>query len=583
MRLAEFIFANIEPILAEWEVFAREIWPVTPEVAEIDPSRLRDDAEEILRATIRDMASPQTAEQQSAKSKGEGHTGATSIAVNRASSVHGSGRVSEGFDLWAVVAEYRALRASVLRLWSESEPTPDAHDLVDLTRFNESIDQSLTEAVRSYAAQVKRDREALLGNEQSARHEAESANRAKDIFLATLSHEMRTPLNAIVGWINILRAEGRTEERIAEGLDVIERNTRAQVQLIEDVLDVSGIVSGKMRLEMCNCDLRERINAGIDAVRPAAMARDISIDVRLDPEASQTSCDPTRFQQIVWNLVSNAIKFTPKGGSVRVTLERERSTLKFAVRDNGQGISPDELPHIFDRFRQADSGTRRRFRGLGLGLSIVKYLVEMHGGTVQAHSDGEHHGSTFTVRLPVRAVNVVEADAWPAADQSGLGKTLNDASPALGPVRLDGLRVLVVDDEPDARRMLLELLEGAGANVTVAGSAQEALKALEAGRFDVLLSDLGMPDQDGYDLIREVRRRGHDAKMLQAIALTGFARHDDERDAISAGFQRHIPKPVNVHGLTAIIASLAGRTAWDFPGGSANSGPPDGAGRAVAN
>jgi len=313
MRLAAFILANVEPILAEWEVFARGVWPDTPEMAAVDPSRLRDDAEEILRATAEDMASPQTAEQQSEKSKGEGHAGAASTAVNRASVLHAAGRVAEGFELWAVIAEYGALRASVVRLWAESRPAPDAHDLVDMTRFNESIDQSLTEAVRSYTALVIRDREVLLGNEQSARLEAESANRAKDIFLATLSHEMRTPLNAIVGWINILRAEGRSEERIAEGLDVIERNTRAQVQLIEDVLDISGIVSGKMRLVMQNCDLREPINAGIDAVRPAAKARDIAIDVDLDPEASRTSCDPTRFQQIVWNLLSNAIKFTPKG------------------------------------------------------------------------------------------------------------------------------------------------------------------------------------------------------------------------------------------------------------------------------
>ena len=544
MRLAEFILANVEPILAEWEAFARRIWPDTPGLAAIDPSRLRDDAAEILQATAEDMVSPQTAQQQSDKSKGDEQAGATSTAVNRASVSHGSSRVAEGFELWAVVAEYRALRASVLRLWAESGRVPDAHDLVDVTRFNESIDQSLTEAVSSFTAQV---------------NDAESANRAKDIFLATLSHELRTPLNAIVGWIALLRAEGCTEERIAEGLDVIERNTAAQVQLIEDVLDVSGILSGKMRLEMCNCDLREPINAGIDAVRSAATARNISIDVRLDPEASQASCDPTRFQQVVWNLVSNAIKFTPNGGSVLVTLERDGSTVKLTVRDNGQGISPHELPRIFDRFRQADSGTRRRFRGLGLGLSIVKYLVEMHGGSVEAHSDGEHHGSTFTVRIPVRAVDVVEMG--PAADQSGLRNTLNDGSPAPGPVRLDGLRVLVVDDEPDARRMLLGLLEGIGANVTVAGSTQDALTALEAAEFDVLLSDLGMPDEDGYDLIREVRRRGHDAEMLPAIALTGFARHDDERDAVSAGFQRHISKPVNVHGLTAIIASLAGRTA----------------------
>ena len=552
MRLAEFILANVEPILAEWEVFARGIWPKTLEQAAIDPSRLRDDAKEMLHTIVRDMASPQTVRQQSDKSRGVGHAGAASVAVNRVSSLHGSDRFTEGFDLPAVMAEYRALRASVLRLWTESEPNSDSHDLIDLTRFNEAIDQSLTESVRVYTAQV-------LSKEQSARQEAESANRAKDIFLATLSHEMRGPLNAIVGWTNILRAEGHTEGHIAEGLDVIERNTKMQVQLIQDVLDVSGIVSGKMRLEIRNCDFREPINAAVDAVRPAAQVRGINIDVQLEPEANEAFCDSARFQQIVWNLVSNAVKFTPKNGRVRVTLTREGSSSTLTVSDNGQGISPNQLPYVFDRFQQVDSGTRRRFGGLGLGLSIVKHLVEMHGGTVEAHSDGEDQGATFIVRIPVRAVNVIEVDDGRPTEQAAS----NDVSPAGAPVRLDGLRVLVVDDEPDARRILLKVLESVGANVTVAGNAEDALRAiaLEAGAFDVLVSDLAMPDQDGFDLIREVRHRGHDAATLPAIALTGFARDNDARHAVSAGFQRHIPKPVDVHDLTAILASLVGRTA----------------------
>jgi hypothetical protein len=562
LRLADFILANVEPILMEWEVFARSIWPDTLSNPATDPAMLRDHAEQILRATVTDMKSAQSSVEQSDKSKGEGHAGAESDRVTLASAQHGFTRVADRFELWAVVAEYRALRASVIRLWGESHPAPDTRDVVDLTRFNESIDQSLTEAVRSYTEQVVRDREALLANEQAARREAEGANRAKDIFLATLSHEMRTPLNAVVGWLSIMRLRGCGEAEFAEGLDVIERNTQAQVKLIEDVLDVSRIVSGKLRLDFRDCDLVEVINAGIAVVRPTAESRDITLDVQLDPAASRASCDATRIQQVLWNLLSNAIKFTPKGGTVRVKLVREQSSWRLSVSDNGLGVSPELLPHIFDRFRQADSSTRRNFGGLGLGLSIVKHLTEMHGGTVEAHSSGEGHGTTFDVRLPIRAVRFEETDLETSAEASG-----DDADrPAIADlplIRLDGLRVLVVDDEADARRMLAKVLEGVGARVTTVGSAAEALAALadatkEQGP-DVLISDVGMPDQDGYDLIREVRRRGHYTGNLPALALTAFARGDNAREAMSAGFQSHIAKPVNLRNLTAAIASLTGR------------------------
>lgn len=561
MRLAEFILANVEPILAEWDAFARSIWPAETSGAAVDPSRLRDHAEEILRAAAQDMISDQTGSQQSAKSKGDGGSGSTSVAVDRASLSHGSGRVGEGFALPAVVAEYRALRASVLRLWRESGPAPDLRDLADVTRFNEAIDQSLTEGVRSYTEQVERDRQALLGNEQTARREAEDANRAKDMFLATLSHEMRTPLNAITGWIHILRIKGAKVEGVAEGLDVIERNTKTQVRLIEEVLDVSRIVSGKMRLDIADCDLRDPIHAGVEAVRPAARARGIRIDLQLDPAAAEASCDATRIQQVVWNLVSNAIKFTPKGGAIVVRLAREASHLKLTVSDNGQGMGPDLLPYVFDRFWQADSGTRRKVGGLGLGLSIVKHLVEMHGGTVEAESEGEHRGSTFTVRLPVRAVTRAPIVASATAAKGSDDDALNDPSLRSASVRLDGVHVLVVDDERDARLVLARVLEGAGATVTATGSAEAALGLIAnaARGFDVLVSDLGMPDQDGYDLIRELRRLGHDAQDLPAIALTGFVHPDDGRNALSAGFQLHIPKPVDVNDLAAGIASLVGR------------------------
>ena len=286
MRLAEFILANVEPILSEWEIFARSIWPVALDDPANDPATLRDHAEEILRSTAEDMVSDQTAAQQANKSKGNGHDSSTRGRLDRASTKHAADRVISGFELWAVVAEYRALRASVIRLWRDSGPEPDLRDLDDLTRFNESMDQSLTEGVRSYTEAIQRDREAMLGNERAARRDAESANRAKDMFLATLSHEMRTPLNAIVGWVTLLRMGDFSEENLAEGLDVIERNTKAQVQLIEDVLDVSRIVSGKLRLDICDCNLVNTVTAGIDAVRPAADARDITLDVQLDPTGS---------------------------------------------------------------------------------------------------------------------------------------------------------------------------------------------------------------------------------------------------------------------------------------------------------
>ena len=300
MRLGDFILANVESILSEWEVFARSIWPNALKDAEIDPATLRDDAEDILRATVLDMKSQQTTSQQSDKSKGEGTAGESSTRVNKASDLHGAGRVGEGFELWAVVAEYRALRASVLRLWRESGPVPDLNDLDDVTRFNECIDQSLTESVRSYTEQVIRDRNLLLANEQEARAASETANRAKDEFLATLSHELRTPLNAIVGWVGILR-RGNHGDDVAHGLDVIERSSKAQVQLIEDVLDVSRIVSGKMRLEICECDIRDPINAGVEVMRSAALAKNISIDVHLTPEGTYAACDATRIQQVIWN------------------------------------------------------------------------------------------------------------------------------------------------------------------------------------------------------------------------------------------------------------------------------------------
>jgi signal transduction histidine kinase/ActR/RegA family two-component response regulator len=557
MRLADFIEGNLDSILAEWEAYARRIWPAPT----AEPAELRDDAESILRATVRDMKSAQSGAEQAEKSKGGGDGGPHSRELNHASVAHGVGRLGSGFDLPAVVAEYRALRASVLRLWRESGPGPDARDLDDMTRFNESIDQSLAYAVRSFADEVTREREAMAAQDHASRIEAETANRAKDLFLATLSHELRTPLSAITGWTHVLRNPKCTKDELAEGLEVIERNTKTQVQLIDDVLDVSRIVAGKLQMDVQPCELMEIVSAGVDAVRPAAKARGITLAVQLDPSANHSSCDAMRMQQVVWNLVSNAVKFTPKGGRVSITLARENSCSQIQVTDSGVGISADVLPFVFDRFRQGDSTTRRQFSGLGLGLSIVKHIVEQHGGTVTAESAGKGLGSTFTVRIPIQAVQVDEQVLGCEDEVSSNGTSdeehAEDASAAA--LRLDGVRVLVVDDEPDARRLLVKVLGQTGAVVTAASGVAEALESLPDSQAHVLVSDLGMPDEDGYDLIRQVREHGHDAAKLPAIALTAYAQTAHQTRALDAGFQAHVSKPVAPLQLISLIARLAGR------------------------
>ena len=559
MRLADFILANVEPILAEWESFARGI---SPRGATADPAELRNEAGDILRATAVDMQSDQTAAQQAEKSKGLSRRDHASDGLRRASSSHGTGRAVSGFDVSAVLAEYRALRASVLRLWRESGPSADARDLEDVTRFNESMDQSLTDAVRSFAEQIDCDREALFASEQASRRQAEAANRAKDLFLATLSHEMRTPLNAIAGWISILLHPEAGARRFQEGLKVIERNTRAQVQLIDDLLDMSRIVSGKLRMNWEPCELGEVINAGVNATRTAAEARGIVLNVAVDSPTTDAVCDSGRIQQVVWNLVSNAVKFTPKGGRVDVTLSRANSSYQIQVADTGQGISPDVLPYVFDRFRQADSSMRRQSAGLGLGLSIVKYIVEAHGGNIDATSPGEGKGSMFTVVLPIPAVRIREEteDERMTGDSAPVESTDSGHIPDRPPVRLDGVLVLVVDDEPDARRVRALVLERVGAVVATADSARAALETLPSAHPDVLISDLGMPEQDGLDLIRQLRGGGHSATDLPAIALTAFVQRDDAQLALSAGFQVHLPKPVDPHELTSVIARLARRS-----------------------
>ncbi len=410
----------------------------------------------------------------------------------------------------------------------------------------------------SQRKQIEREREGLMIQEHAARVEAQSserANRAKDVFLATLSHEMRTPLNAILGWAQILGKGDYSSEDLKEGVEVIQRNASIQAKLIEDVLDISRIVSGKMRLDLLPCDFKKIIAAAVETVRAAADAKGIHIDIEIDPVTAETVvfCDASRIQQVLWNLLSNSIKFGPQGAKVTIALGSEKSRLRIVVSDNGPGIDPHFLPYIFDRFRQADSSTKRKFGGLGLGLSIVKHLVELHGGTVQVRSEGEGKGATFIVNLPIRAVDTPDAEE---------GSQQKPTPPEHPGVRLDGLRLLVVDDEPDARRLVARVLEETGATVTTVATVREARRLLEEKEStpNVLISDLSMPEEDGFDLIRHVRSTGHTVQQLPAVALTAFADKGYARSALLEGFQVHVPKPVDPNDLIAVVASLAGRT-----------------------
>ncbi|HXC59690.1 MAG TPA: ATP-binding protein, partial [Steroidobacteraceae bacterium] len=404
--------------------------------------------------------------------------------------------------------------------------------------------------------QAEVEREHLLESERTARTAAERAGRIKDEFLATLSHEIRTPLSAIVGWTQIMR-KSRSAQDQAVGLEVIERNARAQTQIIEDLLDMSSIISGKVRLEVEDLDLAALIHVAVDTARPTADAKEITIEVQVTPQDGvRMTGDGRRMQQVLWNLLSNAIKFTPKGGRVQVSLQRAGSQLELAVTDSGEGISPEFLPFVFDRFRQADASTTRQHGGLGLGLSIVRQIAELHGGVVRVTSAGIGQGATFFVILPINAVRQKSESPQPP----GLVVLPpSSETPAAAP-DIRGIHILAVDDEADARAMIQRLLQEHGAIVTVAASASEAIEQLRGGRFDVLVSDIGMPVEDGYSLIRRVRALPpEEGGALYAIALTAFARSEDRERAIAAGFSTHLTKPVEVAELIAMIA--AGRNA----------------------
>jgi signal transduction histidine kinase/ActR/RegA family two-component response regulator len=397
-------------------------------------------------------------------------------------------------------------------------------------------------------------REQLLRGEQQARAAAEAANRAKDEFLAVVSHELRTPLNAVYGWARLLQAGQVRDEQAERALDAIVRNANAQVQLIDDLLDVSRVVSGKMRLDVRPVDLRTVIEGALDAVRPAAEAKAIRLQSVLDPRAAPITGDPGRLQQVIWNLLMNAVKFTPKGGRVQVHLQRVNSHVEIIVSDTGPGIPPDVLPFIFDRFTQADSSSTRAHSGLGLGLALVKHLVELHGGSVDAQSPGEGKGATFVIRLPLTIADIS------AGSRPRLHPTAATIEALLPGPRLDGLRVLVVDDDPDALNLASAILTDAGAAVRTCLSAPEALAVLQQWRPHVLVSDIEMPGEDGYSLIRKVRALDSEhGGNTPAVALTAYGRIQDRMLSLSAGYSMHVPKPVDPGELTTIIASFAAR------------------------
>jgi PAS domain S-box-containing protein len=397
---------------------------------------------------------------------------------------------------------------------------------------------------------ILREREELLEREKAARFEAERVSRMKDEFLSTLSHELRTPLNAVLGWANILRSNGvDNPEELQQGLETIERNARAQAQLIEELLDMSRIINGKLRLDVQSVDLQVVISDAIESVRPAADAKGIRLTKVLDSKGGTITGDPNRLQQVLWNLLSNAIKFTPRGGRVQVFLRRVNSHVEITVVDSGQGIPANFLPQLFTRFSQAETSAARRHGGLGLGLALVKSLVELHGGTVKASSSGSDLGATFVVSLPLTALHS-------EPDDDVLTPALATASSIPCP-DLEGFHVLVIDDEADARILIQRILTKCKAIVTMAASAAEGLEAVKKHRPDMILSDIGMPGEDGYEFLAKLRQLPNaEGGDTPAVALTAFARSEDRRRALMAGFQMHLPKPVEAAELLAVVSNL---------------------------
>ncbi|GAA6620465.1 response regulator [Scytonema sp. NUACC26] len=431
------------------------------------------------------------------------------------------------------------IRKDNSRFWGSGIVTPLRNETGQLRGF--------CKIMRDFTArkQAEDERNQLLAREQETRTTAEAANRLKDEFLTTLSHELRSPLNSMLGWIRLLNTRKFDEVTTARAMETIERNAKAQVQLVEDLLDVSRIIRGKLQLNLIPLQLVPVIEAAIETVRPVAEVKQIQIETVFDSQVGLVAGDRDRLQQVVWNLLSNAIKFTLQGGYIVVRLERVDSYVELTVTDTGQGISPEFVPYVFDRFRQADSSTTRRYSGLGLGLAIVRQLVELHGGTVDAFSEGLEKGATFKVKLPL------------VPDSIGVSAVENEEENVGLLPMLQGVRALIVDDETDSREFLVAALEAFGVQTIAVASAGEALKALLELKPDVLISDIGMPLEDGYSLIGKVRQlTAEQGGQIPAIALTAYARDEDRVQAVSAGFQIHLSKPVEPDELAMAVANL---------------------------
>lgn len=412
--------------------------------------------------------------------------------------------------------------------------------------------ESLNQELRAEIAERQKAAEA----ERAAREAADAASRAKDEFLATVSHELRTPLNAMLGWARLLSGGSLNEETSARALKSIEQNAKAQAQLIEELLDMSRIISGKFRLNVEPIHLIGVIEAAIESIRPAAEARGVKLQATLDPNAGPVSGDAGRLQQVVWNLLSNAVKFTPRDGRVQTRLARVNSHIEIVVSDTGQGIDPEFLPFVFDRFRQADGSSTRMHGGLGLGLAIVRHIVELHGGSVTADSPGAGQGATFTVRLPLRLIHTKDdgRDRVHPRVESGMALGFQPSS------SLEGVKVLIIDDEPETLILLGTVLTHCGASVKTASSAKEGFAQTRAWIPDVIVSDIGMPEEDGYAFMKRVKAWAREAGLwIPAVALTAFARVEDRMKALSSGYQIHVPKPVEPAELVAVIASLIER------------------------
>jgi PAS domain S-box-containing protein len=447
------------------------------------------------------------------------------------------------------------LRKDGSRFWAHVNITALRDDSGRLRGFAK-LTRDLTERKRTEALEASgAERETMLEAERNARMLAQRSARIKDEFLATLSHELRTPLNAILGWTQLLRSRGASEPvDLDRAMEIIERNARAQVRLIDDLLDLSRIMSGRFRLDVQQVSLGDIARSALDSIEPTARTKGVRVESVLDPRSVVVAGDPARLQQVFWNLLSNAVKFTPKGGKIQVVLQRVNSHIEFSISDTGIGIPAAFLPHVFERFSQKDSSTHREYGGLGLGLAICKQLVDMHGGSIQAKSMGEGHGATFVVTLPLVILGR-ERDPAPRVHP-----TAGELSEVVPMPRLDGVRALIVDDEADALELIRRVLENQGAHVTTVRSGDEALRLLESHTPDVLISDIGMPSMDGYQFMRRMRAAEPKERRIPSLALTAFARPDDRKHAILAGYQAHLAKPFDVAELAIVVAGLVGRT-----------------------